>query len=471
MKKNLKRVLSVVLCIVLICGCFVNICPHAKASAVAAWAATDVTFYVMAFVLGLLGIHFATKGEMMQAANQFLLEKPIIKAYLLDHFTNPTDSLFSFDSVTMKAQLYLGGFKWIKQTLIPEVQSYFSRDASAINIPIDLGIKYNYLGYPVYASVDNVRPNYIDTTYKNGVSVLLNINDIEYLYQPHTFIDEYGNHAFEMLVNGTPMFASLVAFETNANTEYSYGWSFYISSPVTSSGYYALYCVCAIQGKNMSTGALTSYSSGVFNRGDHPESLSGYLVINSADLGNFVEQAPYGYDIDYSNSEFMAALQKIIDQMTLDNTAPIDIPYDGPVEDVREGKKEVEEDLDGLPYIPDWALWWEKLGIKDLIDSLSQSKVITESDFDTKGTQLPVDIKDKFPFCVPFDLIALVTALNAPAVVPSATIPMKFSALGYDSSMTINLGQFEGVAKALRWGTTLLFLFGLIVLTRKLIKG
>lgn len=76
---------------------------------------------------------------------------------------------------------------------------------------------------------------------------------------------------------------------------------------------------------------------------------------------------------------------------------------------------------------------------------------------------------DKFPFSIPFDLVALVTVLNAEPEAPrfEGTVDFGFTTWDYD----INLEQFDTVASACRIAEILLLVFGLILITRSIIKG
>lgn len=86
------------------------------------------------------------------------------------------------------------------------------------------------------------------------------------------------------------------------------------------------------------------------------------------------------------------------------------------------------------------------------------------------GLKLP-DLRDVFPFCVPFDLINLVSALDAEPKAPVFKVPVDFGFAGYSEEVSIDFSRFDKVAAALRWGETLLFIAGLILITRKIIQG
>lgn len=81
-----------------------------------------------------------------------------------------------------------------------------------------------------------------------------------------------------------------------------------------------------------------------------------------------------------------------------------------------------------------------------------------------------LDLKQYFPFCIPFDLYAFFTCLNADPVAPVIDwiIPMPG---GGSYPMQIDLSIFDSVAQTLRRLQLLLFCVGLAFKTRDLIKG
>ena len=79
-----------------------------------------------------------------------------------------------------------------------------------------------------------------------------------------------------------------------------------------------------------------------------------------------------------------------------------------------------------------------------------------------------------FPFCLPFDLIDFIKVLDAQPEAPCFTIPFMYPTKDglakYD--ITIDLSQFDSVASLLRDMECLLFIVGLIMITRsKMIRG
>lgn len=82
-----------------------------------------------------------------------------------------------------------------------------------------------------------------------------------------------------------------------------------------------------------------------------------------------------------------------------------------------------------------------------------------------------VDLSKFFPFCIPFDLIHLVQALDAEPVAPKWTLKLEPPQFPVEWEVVIDLSEFESLAKIFRTGETLLFVVGLILITRGIIKG
>ena len=76
-----------------------------------------------------------------------------------------------------------------------------------------------------------------------------------------------------------------------------------------------------------------------------------------------------------------------------------------------------------------------------------------------------------FPFCIPFDIYAFCSALNADPVAPSFEWRMQYAPLGLDYTFEIDLSAFDSVAQVLRTMELLAFCVGLAFWTRHLIRG
>ncbi len=77
-------------------------------------------------------------------------------------------------------------------------------------------------------------------------------------------------------------------------------------------------------------------------------------------------------------------------------------------------------------------------------------------------------LKDFFPFCIPFDLYAMMQALCADPVAPSFTFATSF--LGHVYTVDIDLSAWNDVATVVRYMVVAIYIVALAVATRKFIK-
>lgn len=97
----------------------------------------------------------------------------------------------------------------------------------------------------------------------------------------------------------------------------------------------------------------------------------------------------------------------------------------------------------------------------------------TWSTITSRATIIANVAKSKFPFCLPFDLYATLAVFSAPARVPRYDIPFEFNVFGQkvENTLIINIADFEKLATYSRYFFTVLFIYGLIMLSMKIFKG
>lgn len=81
-----------------------------------------------------------------------------------------------------------------------------------------------------------------------------------------------------------------------------------------------------------------------------------------------------------------------------------------------------------------------------------------------------VDLRSFFPFCIPFDFIALLDALDADPVAPCFTFPVVIPALDYREDVKLDLSIFDDVAEVIRICEKVSFLIFLMFATSKVIR-
>lgn len=84
-----------------------------------------------------------------------------------------------------------------------------------------------------------------------------------------------------------------------------------------------------------------------------------------------------------------------------------------------------------------------------------------------------IDLTERFPFCIPFDLIHAFRLLAADAECPRWEIPFHVEFLGHvlEYTFVIDMALFEPLAKLFRTLETVGFCVGLILITRNIIRG
>ena len=87
-------------------------------------------------------------------------------------------------------------------------------------------------------------------------------------------------------------------------------------------------------------------------------------------------------------------------------------------------------------------------------------------DYDVPGK---LNWKEYFPFCIPFDLIKFIGCLAAEPEAPN--FKWDYEILGTKGTVKVDLKEYESVALVARTLFDLLFVLGLTMVTRNLIKG
>ena len=146
-----------------------------------------------------------------------------------------------------------------------------------------------------------------------------------------------------------------------------------------------------------------------------------------------------------------------------------------------------------LPWVPDITGWLEKLlhgieavpgevagefsgfgeKVEALPGSIAQALENTLIGEDDGTYQISQIVTDKFPFCVPFDLVGCFRVLQAPATPPVWRIPFVVdnNFVQIHEEIVIDLSDWERPAAVIRFFVLLMFIFGLAYVTRYVVKG
>lgn len=86
-------------------------------------------------------------------------------------------------------------------------------------------------------------------------------------------------------------------------------------------------------------------------------------------------------------------------------------------------------------------------------------------------TDESIGLTEVFPFCVPFDLIRLISLFQSTAKAPYFEIPFYIKMIDFEYTFVLDFSQFDSLAQVVRVFTLLFFCLGLVTATRSLIKG
>ena len=75
-----------------------------------------------------------------------------------------------------------------------------------------------------------------------------------------------------------------------------------------------------------------------------------------------------------------------------------------------------------------------------------------------------------FPFCIPYDVITVVQLFNAEPEAPSFELPIDFGAIGGVYTFELDFSDYENLAQIVRTFEVIAFIYGLMVLSAKVIK-
>ena len=187
------------------------------------------------------------------------------------------------------------------------------------------------------------------------------------------------------------------------------------------------------------------------------------VVVNPGLIGNITIPADKDYTVDIKS--YLEALQKILDKLNditlpaIDDTDGIPTDLEIPDTDVLDPDITKEDDTD-LPIEDD------------------QTPIINDDppnpEEDPGLTQAPLkfDLKNIFPFCIPFDVKDMLNMLKAEPVAPSYQVDWHIPIVNTDLEFTVDLSAFNSVAAICRRMELLLVIIGLAIATRSLfIRG
>lgn len=74
----------------------------------------------------------------------------------------------------------------------------------------------------------------------------------------------------------------------------------------------------------------------------------------------------------------------------------------------------------------------------------------------------------KFPFCIPLDIYAMIDLLDADPVTPQFQTNVRFSTFNYD--LNIDLSDYDTIMEFVRKLFLILYIFGILMITPYIVK-
>lgn len=186
-----------------------------------------------------------------------------------------------------------------------------------------------------------------------------------------------------------------------------------------------------------------------------------------------------GSDLAYPSDDYLVKMPDIpsVDTATGEVTYPDSIPY---TKDAVAAPYPIGDDGVKVPDIP-FDIPVDQTSGKPMddtgTDTDTPSKPGEGTDTDKPSVNwpsagdisLPKLIISKFPFCIPFDVARLIGLLEADPKTPIFHVPLKVGTI-LNEEIVLDLSQWDNAVRIIRWGELLVFVAGLVLVTRNYIK-
>lgn len=202
-------------------------------------------------------------------------------------------------------------------------------------------------------------------------------------------------------------------------------------------------------------------------------------VSNVAVVKGFYDIAVPTPDLAYPSDNYLVRMPDIpsVDTATGEVTYPDSIPY---TKDAVAAPYPIGDDGVKVPDIP-FDIPVDQTSGKPMddtgTDTDTPSKPGEGTDTDKPSVNwpsagdisLPKLIISKFPFCIPFDVARLIGLLEADPKTPVFHVPLKVGTI-LDEEIVLDLSQWDNAVRIIRWGELIVFVAGLVLVTRNYIK-
>lgn len=509
-KKNIKKLLRSSLCLIL---CLMTvICFGGVLAPVQANAVTGVEEIIM-FVIGIMvacGVTFTSAEAAQSTARRYYNSVDSDTKSIIDKAKEQYDAKKEYYTVTTNGLIMCLASEW--QKIFDSIASFIFNpsviaDSSYVDFSVPQATFKNYDSFVSLLQQNGSLDFDYQVTRDSYTAFTIGSTMIEFVGQDRTgnFPDEVisafssntHNVIMKVSILGTQYsFYSLISshpYMLNYIKYYDFQYQFTLKDSVINLGYrtssnLAYSYRSLIAGLDFSQPVtLMYYGSELLN----VTSIEGHRYTITGSFGNIVCDDGTIFGTDYlipcdSNKITDDILTKVF---TCDPAISIGNDYIGTdttwsdsIADAGSGSIAFPLDVDNLidlspSDVRDKTLTDTGDIATDKTDTKDDTKDDTKEDPDTKpnkpsipGLSLPeILFKEKFPFCLPWDVYNVFANLVAEPEAPVFEIPMKWEFLDIDYTLKIDFSMFDEIAKISRFFSSLGFVVFLILISRKVI--
>lgn len=482
-----KRILSLLLCIMTVI-CFGGVLAPAQAHALV--GVDDAIYFIVAFLI-CCGMTFASTSAATNAAQQFYAKAPPSVQEVID---------YQAEQLQTDTALLLGFIEVLKsdwKALIDEFVRQFPQ-YSHIELDSTNILKEQLNGNSLIAALVAGSVITLSNPWKEDTNVFMQTSASTTLsfYGIDTFKKVYGDSTYKAMCSSSAQLKEVfntqyAIFSSSIGLDLVFvlGWNYRDNATVSLSYYdYAdqfrvdstflepFGYGCLLYNKELCSVTYTSsgltitsptcgnvvqkwIADDVISSNDNLINCDNLTIRSVKALDQLLlGEDVFGVGVDAAHLPGIDSFPSTSDDLTDVSTYPDSIPISVP-RDLSDTITKTAEDIRTVD--------------KDKIDT----KDDTKDDTNTKpnkpsipGLSLPeILFKEKFPFCLPWDVYNVFVNLVSEPEAPVFSIPFKFNRLGINYEFTIDLSQFEEIAKVSRFFSSIAFVIFLILASRKLI--
>ena len=493
--KICKKLLSLLLCLLTVV-CFGGVLAPAQAHAFA--LVDDAIYFIVAFLI-CCGLTFSTTSAATSAAQQFYAQAPPSVQEIIDYQT---------EQLQKDTALPFGVLAVLKSDWKALIDEFMAQFPQYCNIDLDYtsSVKNQLTEDTLFKSLVAGTTVSISTpwTLDTNIFIQTSANTTLSIYGMDTLRKVVGSDLYNQISN----FNS--SFEVMNNTQFAVfnvpaldftvisiiGFNSSDSSVISKLAYFNDYSDVYINGFSVS--GIGSYSIALYKNeicNYTFDSVSRSYTLTAPTYGNIVSHW-IADDVISSNDNLINC-----DDLCLPINKISQLLLGEDVFDVGIDSAHIPG-IDSFPStaddITDVSTYPDSIGIsvpRDLSDTITKTaedirtvdKDKTDTKDDTKddtsdnpntkpkkpsipSMSLPeILFKEKFPFCLPWDIYNLFVGLQAEAEAPRFVMPFKFERLGIDEEIVIDFSDYEEQIKIIRFFTGAMFVLALVMISRKII--